>query len=149
MLRYLTKRNFSKETPLNFIQQIPSYQKALEFAHDTQYDKSINQLEKTISEIESTVGKNTNLHLYIFQRMASIYQIQKDFHSMESIFQRCIETSENSPFNQLKQDTRTSNVFVWQNNLLKFYLENNIDKAIDYGHELKDEIGGHLQSHEK
>jgi hypothetical protein len=66
MLRYLTKRHFSKETPLNFIQSIPSYQKALEYAHDTNYDKSIHQLEKTISEIESTVGKNTNLHLYIF-----------------------------------------------------------------------------------
>ena len=46
-------------------------------------------------------------------------------------------------------DTRTSNVFVWQNNLLKFYLENNIDKAIDFGHELRDDIGGHLQPAER
>ena len=60
---------------------------------------------------------------------------------MENVFHRCIETAENSPFNKLKSDTRTSNIFLWQNNLLKFYLENNIDKAIDYGHELNDEIG--------
>lgn len=33
------------------------------------------------------------------------------------------------------------NIFLWQNNLLKFYLENNIEKAIEYGQELQDEIG--------
>ena len=50
------------------------------------YDKSIKKLDETIIEIENSIGKNTNLHLYIYQRMASIYQIQKDFDQMESIF---------------------------------------------------------------
>ena len=30
---------------------------------------------------------------------------------------------------------------MWQNNLLKFYLENDIDKAISYGSELTEETG--------
>ena len=34
---------------------------------------------------------------------------------------------------------------MWQNNLLKFYMEHDIDKAIRYGNELSDELGHILQ----
>jgi hypothetical protein len=33
---------------------------------------------------------------------------------------------------------------MWQNNLLKFYMEHNIIKAIDYSKELIDEVGNIL-----
>ena len=82
--------------------------------------------------------------------MASIYQINRDLDSMERIFLKCIENSENSPLIQgLKADnlSRVSSIFLWQNNLLKFYLENNIDKAIEYGGELIEEVGPLLPSH--
>ena len=37
--------------------------------------------------------------------------------------------------------TRVSNIFTWQNNLLKFYLEHDVGKADEYAQELVDEIG--------
>ena len=36
---------------------------------------------------------------------------------------------------------QTQTVFMWQNNLLKFYMENDITKAIDYAKDLVDEHG--------
>ena len=38
---------------------------------------------------------------------------------------------------------------MWQNNLLKFYMENDIKKAIDYSKELIDEHGEILSSKDK
>lgn len=35
-------------------------------------------------------------------------------------------------------------VFMWQNNLLKFYLDYNVDQACDYGGELLSDIGDRL-----
>lgn len=46
-----------------------------------------------------------------------------------------------------KEFDQTHNTFIWQNNLLKFYLTHNIDKAIDYSHEILDEAGPILQQH--
>ena len=43
-----------------------SYQKALEYAHNQMYDKSLSKLEETITEIDNNIGPNTNLHLYIY-----------------------------------------------------------------------------------
>jgi hypothetical protein len=54
---------------------MPNYVKALEYAHDEKYELSISQLEKTKREIDSTIGKNTNLHLYVNQRIASLMKI--------------------------------------------------------------------------
>lgn len=44
---------------------MPSYQKALEFAHNEKYDDSIIKLRDTMIELDNNVGQNTNLHLYI------------------------------------------------------------------------------------
>lgn len=38
---------------------------------------------------------------------------------------------------------------MWQNNLLKFYMENDIKKAIDYSKELMDEHGEILSAKDK
>lgn len=35
---------------------------------------------------------------------------------------------------------QTANVFMWQNNLLKFYMEHDIDKAIAFGGELTEDL---------
>lgn len=39
---------------------------------------------------------------------------------------------------------QVQNRFMWQNNLLKFYLEHKIDDAIDYCDELIEEVGSIL-----
>jgi tetratricopeptide (TPR) repeat protein len=126
---------------LNIIQQNESYQKALEFAHDKDYDKSIHQLRKAKTQISSLVGANNNFEIYINQRIASLQQMKQDIDGVEETFQECITIAENSKINSLvKPESRTQNVFVWQNNLLKFYLEHNISKAIDFGNELIEDI---------
>lgn len=33
---------------------------------------------------------------------------------------------------------------MWQNNMLKFYLENDVDKAVDYGSDLVGDLEGLL-----
>ena len=68
MLHKLSKRLFSTESaqnPLNIVQTLQSYQKALEFAHDEKYEKSLEMLQKTKKEIDERIGKNTNMHLFI------------------------------------------------------------------------------------
>lgn len=47
------------------------------------YDDALDELENTISEIENVVGKNTNFHLFIYQRMASIHMLQLNFDKVE------------------------------------------------------------------
>lgn len=95
-----------------------------------------------MKEVDQSVGKNTSYHLYILQRIAGIQKIKRDLDGMEETFTECINIAENSPYHkgQNKEASRLSNIFQWQNNLLKFYLDNNIDKAIDYGHELIDDL---------
>ena len=50
--------------------------------------------------------------------------------------------TENIPMEQIigtsateaqKSNARVEKVFAWQNNLLKFYLEKDVGKAVDYG----------------
>lgn len=57
------------------------------------YDDALVELEKTIAEIENVVGKNTNFHLFIYQRMASIHMLQLNFDKVEQRFKQCIEIS--------------------------------------------------------
>lgn len=133
---------------------MPSYQKALEFAHNKAYEDSVLKLNDTIKEIDKTIGLNTNLHLYIYQRIAGIQQILGDRDAVEETFQKCIETSKNSPFNKVlaKKGTKEaeqqmlSNVFMWQNNLLKFFLEFDVERAIDYGQDVISDVGPKLPS---
>jgi hypothetical protein len=40
-----------------------------------------------------------------------------------------------------KDNDQTNNTFIWQNNLIKFYLTHDLDKAIDYSTEILDEQG--------
>ena len=60
---------------------------------------------------------------------------------MEDTFKKCVAVAENAKVPLNPTIDQTSNVFMWQNNLLKFYMENDIDKAIIYGRELREEHG--------
>lgn len=72
-----TCRKFSTVTERepNIIQQMPSYLKALEYVVHRKYDKSTEQLEHTIKEVEKVVGPNSIYHLFLYQRLASIHMI--------------------------------------------------------------------------
>lgn len=58
------------------------------------YDDALVELEKSIAEVESVVGKNTNFHLFLYQRMASIHMLQLNFEKVEHRFKQCIEVAE-------------------------------------------------------
>ena len=85
MLIHLRKSKFSSSA-LNLVQSMKSYQKALEFAHNQSYTESIGKLKDTLKELDGNIGPNTNLHLYINQRIASLYKIQKDLDGVEHTF---------------------------------------------------------------
>lgn len=65
----------------------------------------------------------------------------RDLMATEDTFKKCIDVAENASVPLNPTMDQAANVFMWQNNLLKFYLENDIDKAISYGKELKEEFG--------
>jgi tetratricopeptide (TPR) repeat protein len=123
---------------------MPSYQKALELAVEKKFSESLDQLEKTITEVENIIGKHTNYHLFIYQRMASIHMMLRDLESVENTFQKCIEVAEKATSQMSRQHNQTQSIFIWQNNLLKFYIQHDIKRAIDYSHELIDEVGNIL-----
>ena len=66
--------------------------------------------------------------------------IQNNLEAVEHTFKQCIQVAEKSKTRLRMDMDQTQNVFMWQNNLLKFYMENNIDKALDFSNELIDEI---------
>lgn len=66
--------------------------------------------------------------------------MQDDIEGMEDTFKKCVEVAENSKTRLVSDLDQTQNVFMWQNNLLKFYMEYNIPKACDYSDELLDEV---------
>ena len=60
----------------------------------------------------------------------------KDLEAVEETFHKCIDVAENSPLRKGGDKTRIQNIFTWQNNVLKFYLDNNIDKNFSERDEL-------------
>jgi len=67
-----------------------------------------------------------------------------DLDSVEKLFKMSVECAEKTKFTHNKALSQTQSVFMWQNNLLKFYMEHDIGKAIDYSKELIDELGNIL-----
>ena len=66
----------------------------------------------------------------------------QNLEGVENTFKKTVEIAEKQP--PIKGDKITS-VFMWQNNLLKFYMQNDIKKAIDYSLELDRLVGEKLQ----
>ena len=65
--------------------------------------------------------------------MASIQQILGNINEVESQFKECVEMGKKL-YPRNKEDATKR--FMWENNLMKFYLEYDVDKACDYGHDL-------------
>ena len=81
-----------------------------------------------MSVIDKTVGTHTGYHLFLYQRMASVQQILGDGREMEAIWRKCVETAEKMyPQHKGTKPADVSKLFLWQNNLLKFYLDYNVD----------------------
>ena len=97
-----------------------------------------------MTQVEEQVGANTNFHLFLYQKIASLQIIQRDILAVEETFKKCIDVAENAQISLNPKIDQTSNVFMWQNNLLKFYMEHDIDKAIGYGFDLTEEHGNIL-----
>ena len=97
-----------------------------------------------MAEVEAQVGENTNFHLFLYQKISSLQILMFDLEGVEKSFKNCIEVAEKTrtPLNP-KLD-QTQNIFMWQNNLLKFYLEHDVEKAIEYSTELMYEMGNIL-----
>ena len=111
------------------IQQMKEYQEALQYAVDKKYPESLSKLSDAATNVESIVGSgHTQYHLFLYQRMASIQQMLGDVGQVESTFRRCVDTAEKiyQPHKGTKAE-ELSKIFMWQNNLLKFYLEYNVD----------------------
>ena len=75
--------------------------------------------------------------------------MNRDILATEDTFKKCVEVAENAQVPLNPNLDQTSNVFMWQNNLLKFYMENDIDKAIAYGKELSEDLGPILPQHDQ
>ena len=54
---------------------------------------------------------------------------------------KSVEVAEKASTPLVKGLDKNQEIFMWQNNLLKFYLEHNVEKAIDYSKELLDDYG--------
>lgn len=92
-----------------------------------------------MKEIDNQVGPNTNFHLFLHQKIASLQLMNRDILAVEDTFKKCVDVAENAKVPLNPTIDQTSNVFMWQNNLLKFYMEHDVDKAITYGAELTED----------
>jgi hypothetical protein len=63
-----------------------SYQEALKLAVEEKYVESLRKLKESQNEIEQTIGDNTPYHLFLYQRMASIYQMTNEIKKVEETF---------------------------------------------------------------
>jgi hypothetical protein len=62
------------------------------------------------------------------------------------VFQRIVKISEKVYNDPKSHSYNETNYFAWKNNMLKYYLEFNVEKAVTYGLEVKDEFATKLKS---
>lgn len=111
---------------------MPSYQEALKLAVDKEYKQSVEKLHQTVKEVETQVGPSSNFHLFLFQRIASVHLMLGEIEKVEETFQKCVTVAENVKMPLSNSQSQTTSTFMWQNNLLKFYLQHDIQKATQY-----------------
>ena len=78
----------------NMVQQMEKYQIALQHAIDQKYDESLNCLHDCVKEVDGQVGPNTNFHLFLYQKIASLQIMDRDILSVENTFKKCIDVAE-------------------------------------------------------
>ena len=89
------------------------YQNALKFASEQKYDDALGALNDTIQNVEDIIGQNTNFHLFLYQRIASIQIIKRDILAVEDTFKKCIDCAESSKVSLDPKLDQTQNVFMW------------------------------------
>ena len=69
---------------------MPLYLKALEQAKEKRFVDSKETLFDCMKEVEQQIGKNTNYHLFLYQKIASLQMLQNDLEAVEDSFQKCV-----------------------------------------------------------
>ena len=90
-------------------------------------------------------GAHNNLILHIQNQIAKIYLKTDQKEKAEDTMKKQIRIVQQHP-NLIRGKTPAENIFLWQNQLLQFYMNNNnIDKAEEYGCKLLWDTGTLLQ----
>jgi len=116
--RLSQRRYFSEQQPdPNMIQEMPEYHEALELASEKKFDESLAKLQQTLDQIESQVGSTSPFHLFLYQRMASIYTMKHDLNKVEECLSKCVTVAEDSVTKGNKgynfRLNSTQNVWLW------------------------------------
>jgi hypothetical protein len=106
-------------------------------------------MHDTVAALEAQVGPYSKFHLFLYQRMASLHMLLSELDGVEHMFKKSIEVAEQTKTMLSSKVDQTSSVFMWQNNLLKFYMEHDLSKAIPYAAELIDEQGSILSAQDR
>lgn len=107
---------------LNAIQMIPEYQEALYLASEKKYSESLAKLHDTISSIEAQAGPNSKFHLYLYRRIASVHMLLGEPEGVEEAYKRCITISESIKTPIIRDVASESQIFFWQEQLIRFYM---------------------------
>jgi len=75
---------------------MPEYHQALELAGEKKFDESLVKLQFTLDSIEKQVGSVSPFHLFLYQRMASIYTMKHELEAVEECLQKCVAVAEES-----------------------------------------------------
>ena len=70
-------------------------------------------LQDTLKEVDAQVGPNTNFHLFLHQKIASLQVIQRDIPAVEDTFKKCIDIAENATVSLNPNIDQTGNIFMW------------------------------------
>jgi len=101
-------------------------------------------MEETIKEVEKIVGPNSIYHLFLHQRMASIYMIQSKHKQVEKSFVQCVDIAVKGKYKNEAEKLKA--IFLWQINLVRFYFQNDLEKAIDLLETIIEEQGMSLDN---
>ena len=63
--------------------------------------------------MEAQIGPNTNFHLFLHQKIASLQVMDRDILAVEETFKKCIEISENAAVPLNSKLDQAQNIFMW------------------------------------
>ena len=58
-------------------------------ANDKKFEESLVALRSTMTEVEDQIGENTNFHLFLYQKIASLQILLYDLEGVEESFKKC------------------------------------------------------------
>jgi hypothetical protein len=81
--------------------------------------------------------------------MASIHTMMGDLDGTEKALAECVNVVETAKTSFNPKLDKNAMVWLWQDNLLRFYIHNKIDRAIDYATEIYEDPNTELSDHNK